>query len=428
MLTNLVGKTKRRLKLLVVAPDVPRPDRDGAYLRLCALLCLLARQHRVDLVPLIEPENPEESLRQRATLRNAGVRVLPGAWRFGIEQALVGWIYDAVFFEYWWCAECGIDLVARYQPWARTIVDTVDIHFRREEAGLSLGISGFEAATVADNKQRELAAYRMAHAVVCISDEDGRFMDADGGIARRYTIPHVVPERPRSAGRRDPELLFLGGFGHPPNVDGLLWFVRAIWPAIRCAVPAARLTVIGRNPTAEVKDLAKVEGVDVIGYVPELAPYLDRAALMVAPLRFGAGVKTKVVEAMAAGLAVVTTHVGVQGLDVTSGEHLMIADEPEEFARRVIELLGDPERVEQIGRAGRGYVAALCSPAVIKSCLESMLASAVDGRRPIIPPRDWLIQSARTHALRARASLGRTFLGRIYRSAFRSGRSAWQGS
>ncbi len=426
VLAKRIGKSKRPLRLLVVSPELPKPDQNGGDGRFFALLRLMARQHRVVLCPLHNPEDACEATRYRAMLLRGGVRVLPATWVFGLECALLERAYDAVLFEFWHSAELGASLVLRHQPWARIIVDTVDIHFRREEDGLSLGIS--DPTTVEANKQGELAVYRMAHAVVCVSDEERRYLEAQGGLARCYTIANVVTERPRTARPRDPELLFLGGFRHFPNRDGLLWFVQAIWPAIRAAVPNARLTVVGSHPTAEVMDLAQVAGVAVIGYAPELEPYMDRASLMVAPLRYGAGIKIKVTEAFASSLAVVTTTVGAQGLDIASGEHLMIADEPAEFARRVIELLYDTERAERIGRAGREYVASICSPRAFEASLESMLAAAVDGRRPIIPPRDWLIQSARTHALRARASLGRTSLGRIYRSAFRLGRSAWHGT
>ncbi len=238
-------------------------------------------------------------------------------------------------------------------------------------------------------KRRELAVYRKADAVACVSDEDARILDSDGAIAPRFIIPLVVPERPRTVRAREPELLFLGGFRHAPNGDGLLWFVREVWDAVRAGVPSARLTVIGSNPTAEVADLAKVEGIDVIGYVPEVGPYLDRAALMVAPLRFGAGVKTKVAEAMAAGLPVVTTSVGAQGLDVIAGEHLMIADDPIAFARRAVELLADPGRAERVGRAGRARVAVLLSPDAIEARLGAMLAMVAGARGPMGPPWAW---------------------------------------
>ena len=126
-----------------------------------------------------------------------------------------------------------------------------------------------------------------------------------GGVSRRGVIPVVVPCRERPGRDRRPELLFLGGFQHAPNLDGLSWFVREAWPAVRVAVPGARLTVVGSNPTPEVERLGGRDGIEVVGRVPETGPYLERAALMVAPLRYGAGMKTKVVEAMAAGLAVV---------------------------------------------------------------------------------------------------------------------------
>jgi len=334
---------------------------------------------------------------------------------------LNGSVYDAAWFQLWHSAERGVDLVLRNQPWAKVLVNSEDIHFRREESGLSLGIS--HPSDVEDRKRRELAAYRKAHAVICTSEEDGRSLDAEGGIARRFTIPLVVTERPRSSGPRATELLFLGYFPHAPNPDGLLWFAREIWPIIHGATPDAKLTVVGSNPPDEVRDLAGIDGVDVVGYVPDVAPYLDRAALMVAPLRFGAGVKTKVVEAMASGLPVVTTSVGAQGLEVTPGEHLMLADEPGAFARAVVELLGEPGRAERIGRAGRAAVSATCSPDAVAFRLEAMLASILEGPPPAIPPGDWWVRWVRSQAREARWRLGR-----LRRSILRSGGAASSGT
>jgi hypothetical protein len=199
----------------------------------------------------------------------------------------------------------------------------------------------------------------------------------------------------------------VGGFRHAPNCDGLLWFLRTIWPAVRAAVPDVRLSVVGSHLPQELRDQLQVGGVDVVGYVPEVGPYLERAALMVAPLRYGAGVKTKVVQAMASGLAVVTTSVGTQGLDVISGEHLEIADDPETFARRVVELIGDSGRAERIGQAGREFIASRCFPEAIAPRLEGLLDSVVGGRRLTIPSRDWCVNRVRHSARRARSRLGR---------------------
>jgi glycosyltransferase involved in cell wall biosynthesis len=167
-----------------------------------------------------------------------------------------------------------------------------------------------------------------------------------------------------------------------------------VGPAIRRAVPDATLTVVGSHPPGEVRDLAGVDGIEVVGYVPETGPYLDRAALSVAPLRYGAGMKGKVVEAMASGMAVVTTLVGAQGLDVVSGRHAVVADEPGEFGRRVVELLADPDRAERIGREGRELVAGICSKEAARGRLDEVLSAVVDRERPAIPPPSWLARSA----------------------------------
>jgi glycosyltransferase involved in cell wall biosynthesis len=403
----------RRLRLLVVAPQVPRDDHTGGDLRVFTLLGLLARRHHVDFFAIYDPEGLEATEEQRARLRSAGVRLLPGVWLTGLEDALGSRIYDAVLFAYWGPAQLGMDVVARNQPWAQIIVDSVEVMFRRDERGSTLGIPGLDADSVTDVKQRELAVYRKADAVMCVSDEDAGLLEAEGGIERRYTIPLVVTERPRSVRTRNPEVLILGAFHYLPNADGLLWFVRTIWPAIRGAVADARLRIVGSRLTPEVTDLAEVEGVDVAGYVAELDLCFDRAALLVAPLRFGSGVKTKVVEAMAAGLPVVTTQVGAQGMEVTSGEQLIVVDEPEDFAREVIALLRDSARAEEIGQAGRAYVTTLCSANSVESRIEAMLAATVNGTRPSIPPLDWLINWPRIALMRVRASLGM-----IRRSAF----------
>jgi glycosyltransferase involved in cell wall biosynthesis len=391
--------------LLAVTPELPKPDQQGGDGRLWWLLRLLARRHRVTIYPCSDTEEPRDVARYGAALRREGVHVLRGSWGSGLEDALARYVFDAVLFEFWSSAELGTERVRRQQPWARVIVDSVDANFRREEAEAALGLG--DPATVLDHKRRELAACRNADAVVFVSDEDGMLLEAAAGSLRRFTLANVVDERPRSVRPRDPELLFLGGFRLPPNRDGILWFVNTIWPAIRAAVPTARLSVVGSQLPDDLREEIQLPGVAVVGYVPDVASSLDRAALMIAPLRYGAGMKNKVTEAMGAGLAVVTTSVGAQGLEVVSGTHLEIADEPDTFARRVIALLGDPERAERMGRAGRDYIAGVCFPTAIEPRLEALLDTVVDGRRITVPPPEWWVNRVCHSARRARFALGR---------------------
>jgi hypothetical protein len=323
----------------------------------------------------------------------------------GLEEALATYVFDAVLFEFWHTAERGADLVRRLQPWARIIVDTVDVHFRREEAEAALGLA--DSSAVAERKRRELASYANADALICSSEEDGQFLEAEGTRVRRFNLPTVVSAGPRGSRQRDPELLFLGGFRHAPNRDGLLWLTQSIWPAIHDRLPSSRLSIVGSHLSDELRGQVRGAGIEVIGYVPEFTEYLDRAALLVAPLRFGAGIKIKVIEAMASSLPVVTTSVGAQGLDIVPGVHLEVADEAGAFADRVVELLGDPERAERIGRAGRDAIASRYFPEVMEPRLEALFEAVVSTARMTIPPRDWCINRVRHSARRARSCLGR---------------------
>lgn len=161
---------------------------------------------------------------------------------------------------------------------------------------------------------------------------------------------------PAGPGRPD-RLLFSGTLSYPPNAEAAIWLVEAVLPLLRRTRPKVTLTVAGRGAPPAVDALAAVSGVRVAGWVPDLAEAYAEAAVVVAPLRSGGGTKLKVVEAMAAGRPLVTTSVGAEGLDVVSGQHLLVADDAAEFAEAVAGLLADPGRAGRIGAAGRRLAA-----------------------------------------------------------------------
>jgi O-antigen biosynthesis protein len=413
----------RKLRILVTTPSIPRPDISAGDRRLFELLVLLAKYHAVDLHPVVSPwaAEPGEAAidkeKYEYIYKKIGVRILEGGIQAPLHRILVRRKYDVGLFEFWECAEWAAEIFRRFHPWASVIIDTVDVHFLREESGLTVGIS--DPVEVEAKKRRELATYRRADALIVITPEDRSALESCGGMPVQFLIPIVIPSlvsmRPRKDRPRDKELLFVGGFKHAPNVDGILWFAGEVWPAIRAAVPDAMLTVVGSHPPVQVLDLARIEGINVVGYVPEMVPYLDRAALSVAPLRYGAGMKGKVVEAMASGLAVVTTSVGAQGLGAVSGRHLAVADDSGEFVRRVVELLADPDRAERIGCDGREHVRAICSSEAVEVALVDLLAKVVERRRPMIPPSWWIARAA----LDVTRRMGRAMLGIVNAGAFR---------
>jgi glycosyltransferase involved in cell wall biosynthesis len=163
---------------------------------------------------------------------------------------------------------------------------------------------------------------------------------------------------PPSKGENDNEILSIASLDWFPNADALEYFAEEIFPLVRGKEPKTVLRIVGRRPPEGLKKkLSKVPGIDFIGEVKDVRPYLDQASMVIVPLRIGGGSRLKILEALAAGKAVVSTSIGAEGLELESGKHLMIADSPEEFAVRVIELLASKEARRHLGGNGRNVVA-----------------------------------------------------------------------
>lgn len=359
-------KSNSQLKIFVAIPVLLEPDKAAGDKRLFVMLEMLAKRHQVDLC-IFEPSGSEEEERQRYA--RIGVRLLPYRDRFleHISAAMSRRSYDIGLFEFYPLALGRAWEFRRYNPSAKVIVDSVDVHFAREEAAAALGIGTLEEAQ--NTKKWELSTYRDADAVIVVSTLDRDILQAQENMSPLILVPIILAQRTRPKRERAREAVFVGGFRHPPNEDGIIWFTEKVWPIVRAAEPDAILTIIGSNATPTVERLGEKEGVQLLGYVPETDPYLDRAAISVAPLRYGAGMKGKVCEAMASGLPVVTTSVGAQGLDAVSGEHMEIADDADQFAESVIRLFRDPVAAERLGAAGQRHIDAICSPEAVEARL-----------------------------------------------------------
>lgn len=198
-------------------------------------------------------------------------------------------------------------------------------------------------------------------AVTTVSYEDRRALQEAIGTARDMpVIPIAIDTEvqavvPRETGAHG--VLSMATMMWPPNVDGVLWFAREIYPLVRRAVPAAHFFVVGQRPVAEVCALPEGDpSIEVTGYVPATEPYIARSACLVVPLRSGGGMRVKILEALARGIPIVSTTIGYEGIDVTPGEHLLVADTPAAFANAVTQLLCDPQLGAQIAEAGRRRV------------------------------------------------------------------------
>ena len=223
------------------------------------------------------------------------------------------------------------------RPWRRALLEAEWRKMRRAEARACARASLTIAVSEVD---RTLLVANAPGAAIC---------SIPTGVDTAFFVPNGSREAPAS-------LVFIGSMDWYPNEDAILHFIRATLPGIRRQVPEASLTVVGRNPRPQLRAAAARAGVRVTGTVEDVRPYVEKAAVVVVPLRVGGGTRLKIFEALAMGKAVVATKVGAEGLPLVAGTHYVRADTPDAFARAVASLLEDPRRRTALGAAGRRLV------------------------------------------------------------------------
>ena len=221
--------------------------------------------------------------------------------------------------------------------------------------------------------------------VVTVSDSDEQWVRRHYRPTRIATVPIPVDHEyfapPAGAIEVPHRIAFTGMMDHPPNVDAACFFARQVLPLIRRRVPDAEFWIVGRDPAPAVAGLNRLPGVAVTGFVPDIRPYMASSAVLVVPLRFGSGMRNKILEAWAMEKCVVTTRVGAEGLDYRDGENVVVADTAEALASRVTELLVSPEKRDAIRMAGRRIVLARHDPSMLAGRYGEALSAALrEGR------------------------------------------------
>jgi glycosyltransferase involved in cell wall biosynthesis len=164
-----------------------------------------------------------------------------------------------------------------------------------------------------------------------------------------------------------------------PNIEGVHWFATEILPRIRREMPEVRFTIVGRNPAPSIWHLAQPEeGVEVTGTVPDVRPYLIEGDVMVVPLKSGGGTRIKILEAMAAGIPIISTTVGAEGLGLTPGKEIVIADDPADFAREALQLLSGPRIASELAKRARERVISLNDWSSVTNRFLELCGSVID--------------------------------------------------
>ncbi len=202
---------------------------------------------------------------------------------------------------------------------------------------------------------------REFNAVIAVSDVDrDALREVAGDSARLFVMPIAVDTdefRPIRRAEDANRIVHVGTMFWPPNVDGILWFAREVLPIIRRSKPDVEFDIIGARPPQEVIELEQRDRrTHVTGYVEDVEPYLARAGVMIVPLRAGGGMRVKILNALSQALPVVTTTIGCEGISVEDGKHVLIADQPQDFADAVVRLLDHRSLADRLGENGRAFI------------------------------------------------------------------------
>ncbi|CAN5152894.1 glycosyltransferase family 4 protein [soil metagenome] len=299
-----------------------------------------------------------------------------------VEEVVADWAPDVVQAE---SHVMGQYLGVVRAPAVRVLVQhEPGVLAAREHARAKRGAARIFAELELRSWQRyEAAIMRSAEAVVVFTERDAQTLSSLAADTPIHTIPLglELPEKASNpTGTAPPRLLFVGNFLHPPNVDAALYLADTILPQVRQAIPECRLEIVGVSPPATIRARGG-DHILVTGRVRDVQPYLDEAAVVVVPLRLGGGMRVKVLEALAAGKAVVASALAVEGLDVTDGEQLRIASAEDEFVAAVVGLLRDPHLRTVLGMRARTWASRHLDPSSTVLRYEQVYLSTKQGLR-----------------------------------------------
>jgi glycosyltransferase involved in cell wall biosynthesis len=221
--------------------------------------------------------------------------------------------------------------------------------------------------------------------VTVVSEDDRMALErASQSRLPTVTIPIAVDTEELAFAPRGVEarrILSVATMFYPPNAEGVHWFATEVFPLVRRVIPDAQLDIVGSRPPARIRRLMTADnGINVTGYVADLEPLLRQSAVLIVPVHAGSGMRVKILEAFARGIPVVSTRIGVEGIDARPGEHLLVADEPREFAEATIRILQDRRLATRLARAGRQLVESRYDWRTALAGLDSIYVSPVLSR------------------------------------------------
>lgn len=367
-LVDAANRNHAQPRIVVFDERVPSPDRDAGSARMFLILKTLANWSHVVFVPFNRPQDVAyeaalwkarietgriEDYRSLVKKKNALVTILS---RPSVAGAL-------------------LPSLKRIAPRIKTIFDTVDINFVRLEREYQLTGDKQFARAARQHKKLETRLARECDLVWCVTKDDQEALAAEAPGARFEIVPTIHPLQDRGPGFAERQgLVFIGNFLHRPNTDAVHYFMREIYPQVREQIPNLRVFIVGDHAPPELQHYAS-DDVKLTGYVADVDSFFHNCRAMIAPLRFGSGMKGKIGQALSYGLPVVTTSIGAEGMGVENGREVMIADDSEGFAAAVIRLYEDAALWQKLSDNGYNHIARYFTPEVVTETVRQSIRS-----------------------------------------------------
>ncbi len=391
------------MKLLWVKTDFLHPTTRGGQIRTLETLRRLHRKHEVHYVAFEDAGQPEGLARSSEYCTKAypiahrvpaktspafGLQLLAGvfsplpvavsryrsaAMRRQVEDLVRQYPFDCVVCDFLFPAP-NMPRLEHCVLFQHNVEAAIWRRYVEHARGLKRIYFHLQAKRMRTYEGRICRAVRK---VVAVSQGDAETMGREYGVKQAYAAPTGVDleyfARPET-NQKLADLTFMGSMDWMPNIDGAAWFVREVLPLIHQRRPECTFAIVGRRPSAEVKRLAESDArIQVTGTVPDVRPWLFGSLVSIVPLRIGGGTRLKIYEAMAAKVPVVSTAIGAEGLDVTAGDNIQIADSPPDFAARCLALLDGAAERERMAQAAWNLVASKYSWDVVARGMEQLL-------------------------------------------------------
>ncbi|HDR9031725.1 methyltransferase domain-containing protein [Burkholderia vietnamiensis] len=380
---------RQRPKVVIVDAFVPKPDHDSGSVDVYWYMRIFREfGYDVSFIAAFEQSPP---LAYVDALRRWGVRVHCANDLASLNQLFMAEVSDArvVIAQRIIVARHLVEPLRRGAPHVKLVFGTVDLHYLREERAAIHDRSPEALEEALMLRRTEIQTVRDADATIVVSRLEYDVLKELAPQANVHRIP--IPRMPTRSGRTFDErsgVVFVGGFAHRPNIDAVQFLVEEIWPIVRRSQPTAELRIVGSGVTDYVRSLDNpATGVKIIGFVENLCDVLDVARVSVAPLRFGAGIKGKVVSSLLHGVPSVLSKIASEGMGLVVGEEVLEGDSAEDIAAAIVKLLEDRQLWQRVADAGFAAAVAEYSVEAVAARMSTLLDSIniLDGERDLRP-------------------------------------------